>query len=109
MSLRETDLHHELGGSISILLNERTRKVTTFLAKRKNPYLVISPSITKLHHFATRQCVNENNANHIINITEDRDKQYVKFREECFVKKEKKLSDTIKKTFYPHLNQDRNR
>ena len=109
MSLRETDLHHELGGSISILLNERTRKVTTFLAKRKNPYLVILPSITKLHHFATRQCVNENNANHIINITEDCDKQYVKFREECFVKKEKKLSDTIKKTFYPHLNQDRNR
>ena len=68
-----------------------------------------SSSITKLHHFTTGQCVNENDANRIISIIEDGNKQYVKFREERFVKKEKKLSDTIKKIFYPHLNRDRNR
>ena len=49
----------------------------------------------------TRQCVNENDANRIISITEDGSKQYVKLREERFVKKEKKLSDTIKKYILP--------
>ena len=46
LSFRETDQHHELGGSISALLNEWTRKVT-------NPNLVTLSSITKLHHFTT--------------------------------------------------------
>ena len=36
-------------------------------------------------------------ANRIISIIEDDNKQYVKFQEERFVKKEKTLSDTIKK------------
>ena len=76
LSFRETDLHHEL-------------------------YLVTSSSITKHHHFTTGQCVNENDANRIISIIEDGNKQYAKYREECFVKKEKKLSHTIKKNILP--------
>ena len=44
--------------------------------------------------------MNENDANRIISITEDARKQYVKFREEHFVKKEKKLSDIIKKKYF---------
>ena len=60
-------------------------------------------SITKLHHFTTGQCVNANDANRIISIIEDGNKQYVKLREERFVKKEKMLS------FYSHLNRDINR
>ena len=89
LSFRVTDLHHELGGSISTLLNESTRKVATFLVEIGNPYLVTSSSITKLHHFTTGQCVNENDANHIISFIEDGNKEYVKFREERFVKKDK--------------------
>ena len=79
MSFRETDLHHELGGSISTLLNESTRKVITFLVERGNPYPVALSSITRLHHFTTGQCVNENDANRIISFIEDGNKQYVKF------------------------------
>ena len=101
LSFRDTDLHHELGRPVSTLLNESTRKVTAFLAERGNPYLVTSSSLTKLHHFATGQCVNDNDANRIISIIEDGNKQYVRFREKCFVKKEKKLSDTIKKNILP--------
>ena len=56
-----------------------------------------------MHHFTTGQCVNANDANRIISIIEDGNKQYVKFREERFVKKEKMLS------FYSHLNRDINR
>ena len=59
LSFRETDVHHELGGSISTLRNESTRKVIRFLAERGNPYLVTSSSITKLHHFTISQYVNE--------------------------------------------------
>ena len=99
LSFRETDLHHELGGSISTLLNESIRKVTTFLAERGNRYLVTSSSITKLHHFTTGQCVNKNDANRIIIIIEDGKKNAI--IEERFVKKEKKLSDTIKKNVLP--------
>ena len=68
-----------------------------------------SSNITKLHHFTTGQCVNHNDANRIISIIEDGNKQYVKFREERFVKKEKKLPDTIKKNILPLLDPDRNR
>ena len=35
LSFRETDLHHELCGSTSTLLNESTRKITTFLAEEE--------------------------------------------------------------------------
>ena len=65
-------------------------------------------SIAKFHHFTTGQCVNENDANRIISIIEDGNKQYVKFREERFVKKEKKLSDTIKKNILPSFEPGQN-
>ena len=37
LSFPETDLLHELGGSISTLLNKSIRKVTTFLEEKGNP------------------------------------------------------------------------
>ena len=79
LSFRETDLHHELGGPISTLLNKSTRKVTTFSTERENPYLMTPSSMAKLHHFTPGQCVNENYANRIISIIEDGNKYYVKF------------------------------
>ena len=91
MSFQETYLRHEFGGSISTLLNESTRKVTTFLEERGNPYLATSSNITKLYHFTTGQCVNQNYANRIISIIEDGNKQYVKFREERLVKNRKTI------------------
>ena len=97
MPFRETDLHQERGGLISTLLNGSTKKVTTFLGETGNPDLMTSSTTAKLHHFTTGQSVNENDANRIISIIEDGNKQYVKFPEERFVKKEKKLSDTILK------------
>ena len=80
-SFRETDLNHELGRSVSTLLKESTKKVTSFLTLSVNPYLVTSSSITKLHNFTTEQCANENDANRTISIIEDGNQQYVKFRE----------------------------
>ena len=80
-SFRETDLHHELGGSVSTLPKESTKKVTSFLAESVNPYLVTSSSITKLHHFTAEQRANENGANRTVSIIEDGNKQYVEFRE----------------------------
>ena len=68
------------------------------MAERGNPYLVTLSSITKLHHFTTGQCVNENDANHVISIIEGGNKQYVKFQDsKKKIKKEKKRSDAIKK------------
>ena len=90
LSFRETDLHYELGGSISTLLNESTRKATIFLAERGNPYLMTLSCITNLHHSTTGQCVNEKDTNRIISIIKNGNKQYVKFREERFVRKREK-------------------
>ena len=53
MSFRETDQHQELGGSVSTLLKESTKKVTTSLAERGTPNIVTSSNITKLDHFTT--------------------------------------------------------
>ena len=77
------------------------QKSNNFFSRRGNPYLLTSSSITELHHFTTGQYVNENDANHVLSIIEDGNKYYVKFREERFVKKEKNLSDTIKKNILP--------
>ena len=73
------------------------QKSNNFFSRRGNLNLVTLSSIAKFHHFTTGQCVNENDANRILSIVKDVSKQYVKFRDKHFAKKEKKLSDTIKK------------
>lgn len=55
LSFRETDLHHELGGTISTLLNNSVKKIVSL--ERDNPFLIAK--VTKLHHFTTGQCITE--------------------------------------------------
>ena len=92
-----------MGGSISILVNGKVNKITVFIKERENPFLV--SSVTKLHHFLTRQIVNEEDASPVLDINQSGQIEYIQFREEGFMTKEKKLSDTIKKIILPSFNE----
>ena len=55
----------------------------------------------KLHHFILKQVVPSNNSDCILSFLENGSKNYLKFREERFLKKENKLADTIKRIAVP--------
>ena len=55
LGFRETDLHHELSGSLTKVLSDSVDKVSNFLLERNNPYEV--KETTKLHHFTTGHIV----------------------------------------------------
>ena len=57
LSFRETNLHHELGGSLYKLMNESVNKTYRFISERGNPYL--TSQYVKLRHLTMGQCVNE--------------------------------------------------
>ena len=63
LSFRETNLHHELGGSLYKLMNESVNKTYRFITERGNPFL--TSQYVKLHHLATGQCVNETDSKRI--------------------------------------------
>ena len=48
LSFRETNLHHELGGSLYKLMNESVNKTYRFISERGNPYL--TSQYVKLRH-----------------------------------------------------------
>ena len=51
LSFRETNLHHELRGSLYKLMNESVNKAYRFISERENPYLI--SQYVKLHHLTT--------------------------------------------------------
>ena len=53
----ETNLHHELGGSLYKLMNESINKTYRFVSETGNPYL--TSQYVKLHYLTTGQRVNE--------------------------------------------------
>ena len=58
-----------------------------------------------LHHFISKQIVPGNKSEEILSFIENGSKTYTVFREERFLKKEKKLTDTIKQITMPQLSK----
>ena len=91
--LAETDaktLNKELESKNMKEYYEVVKQVFDFRNERGNPYKVVGP--VKLHHFI----VSSNKSDCILSFLENGSKNYMKFREERFLKKEKRLADTIK-------------
>ena len=59
LSFRETDLHQEMGGSTSMLVNGKSSKLMEFIKESGNTFLVLC--VIKRHRFLTGQIVNEEN------------------------------------------------
>ena len=51
LSFRQTNLHHELRGSLYKLMNESVNKTYRFMSERENPYFI--PQYVKLRHLTT--------------------------------------------------------
>ena len=64
LSFRETNLHHELGGSLYKLMNESVNKTYRFKSERGNSYL--TSQYVKLHYLTTGQCVNETDSKKLL-------------------------------------------
>ena len=91
--------HHELGGHSADEFNESVEKVACFIEQRDNPY-TLSLS-TKLYHITTGQLVPEEISKRLLNAYEHGKDEYITFRHERYVTKEKKLVDTIKRHNIP--------
>lgn len=59
LSFRKTDLHQEMGGSTSMLVNGKSSKLMEFIKESGNTFLVLC--VIKRHRFLTGQIVNEEN------------------------------------------------
>ena len=100
--------HHELVGGISKKINECISRVANFISERGNPYE--NKQSMKLYNVTSGQLVLECNSKRLLNFFEDGKQRYTMFREDRFVSKSKKLSDTITKVNLPtfdHQNKTR--
>ena len=95
-------LHHELAGGIGKQLSESMNKVTEFITERGNPYETLTP--TPLHNITGGQVVPKPHSKRLLNYFEDGKQRYKVFREESYVNKSKKLSDTITKVNLPKFD-----
>ena len=82
-----SNVYHEMGGSISVLVNDKVNKFTACIKERGNPLLV--SSVTKLHRFPTGQIINEENASRILHIIQSGQIKYIQFPEERIITEEK--------------------
>ena len=92
------DLHHELEGGISQRINDAIKGVADFITERENPYEILVA--TSLHNYTSRQVV-EKDTSKLLKFFEHASQRYQSFRTDRFVKKSKKLSETITKVMLP--------
>ena len=79
--------------------NESVEKVVLFISSRDNPYATSSAS--KLYHFTSGQVVPPEASEHLLAFFNRGRNEYINFRKERYITKEKKLSDTIKRISLP--------
>ena len=105
LGFRETDLHHELSGSLTKVLSHSVDKVFNFLLERNNPYEV--KETTKLHHFTTGHIVFDEHAKRLLSFFDHGQANYIEFRKERYINKTKILSDRITKNQLPLFQSNR--
>ena len=74
-------------------------KVVVFISSRDNPYATSSAS--KLYHFTSGQVVPPEAPEQLLTFFNRVRNEYINFRKERYITKEKKLSDTIKRISLP--------
>ena len=101
LGTRESEVHHELGGNYAKSFNTQVKHVIDFLTAHGNPYLL--ENHPKLHNFVTSVCAPSAVSECLINFYKHGEELYKSFRNERFVEKSRKLSDTIKKVNLPEF------
>ena len=98
---RESELHHKLDGSYAKIFNTQPKNISDFLKSCGNPYL--PENRLKFCNFVTSVCALPVVSERLINFYNNGQKHYELFRNEKFVDKSCKLSDTIKKHNLPEF------
>lgn len=101
MDHHETVVHHELGGRKADIFNDNVTRLLAFVQQRSNPY-TLTP-LLKLHNIVTQQYVDEARSVRILSALRHGQEKYDEFRMERFIKREKKLSDTISRVNLPQF------
>ena len=104
LSFRETNLHHELGGSLYKLMNESVNKTYRFISERGNPYL--TSQYGKLHHLTTGQCVNETDSKKLLEYFEHGGKTLLNSVTRDFLIRQKRYLMLLKRFHCHRLNQN---
>ena len=97
-----TSLHHELTGRISKQLSGEINKVREFITESGNPYEAARP--TPLHNITSGLVVPKEFSKRLLNYFGDGKQRYKHFRDERYLKKSKKLCDTITKVNLPKFD-----
>ena len=104
LSFRETNLHHELGGSLYKLMNESVNKTYRFISERGNPYL--TSQYGKLHHLTTGQYVNETDSKKLLEYFEHGGKTLLNSVTRDFLIRQKRYLMLLKRFHCHRLNQN---
>ena len=101
VDFRDTDLHHEFSGNLNLELNLRFIKVVDYINSKTNPFAVSSE--TKLYNFSTGQIVSDHISERILCFYDGGKGKYIEYRQEPYIERGSKISDTIKKVNYPNF------
>ena len=94
--------HHMLTGTISKQLSEEINKVREFITERGNSYKTTRPR--PLHNITSGLVVLKGHSKLFWNYYDDGKQQYKHFCDKQYVKKSKKLCDTMKKVNLPKFD-----
>ena len=74
---------------------EKVKSMVDYIRLRENPFDIDNIPNVKLHNILTKEEMDDNIRNDLLNIEKIGLELYTKLRQERFVKKEKKISDTM--------------
>ena len=101
IGFRDTDLHHEFSGNLNLELNLRVIKVVDYINSKTNPFAVSSE--TKLYNFSTGRIVSDHMSEMVLCFYDSRKRKYIEYRQERYIGRVSKISDTSKKVNYPNF------
>ena len=96
----ETNVHHELDKNFCKSFNTDVDNVYSYFTEKGNPYIMLEPNF---YNITSKEIFSDIIVQKFLNVFCDGLQQYKIFREERYIQKIKKLSDTITKYNFSNL------
>ena len=95
LSHGEVTINHEFNTSETISIEKKVTDMITYIESHENPSCLSSITKLKLHNILTQEIMTEEIRKDLSHVQKIRSDLYSTFREERFIKRMKRLSDTI--------------
>ena len=95
LSHSKVTVSHEFNTSETISNEKKVTDMITYIESHKNPFCLSSITEPKLHNILTQEIMTEETRKDLLHVQKIGSELYSTFREETFIKKTKRLSDTI--------------